>query len=75
MNTTTLDQARLAKTHVGEIFRRFGQVAGVGLTKFDHGYAVKINLVTATNQEALPTEVDGVPVRVEVVGAIRKRPA
>jgi hypothetical protein len=37
-------------------------------------YALKINLTSEPHQDViLPDEVEGVPVRVEVVGKIRKR--
>ena len=47
-------------------------VVGVGITRVGEGYGLKINLREPAT-EALPTEVAGVPVRVDVVGAIRKQ--
>jgi hypothetical protein len=73
MNAHTLDEARVAKARALELFARFASVVGVGITRIDGGYGVKVNL---REQPAagviLPESVDGVPVRIEVVGPIRK---
>jgi hypothetical protein len=52
------------------------EVNGVGITRVGDGFGLKVNL-TAQPRKAiqLPQVVDGVPVRVEVVGQIRARPA
>lgn len=74
MNPASLDAARAAKEKVLEIFGRFGVVVGVGITRIDGGYGVKVNLRDQPEPGVdLPRTVNGVPVRVEVVGAIRKR--
>jgi hypothetical protein len=44
----------------------------VGITRLGDGYALKLN-VAAEAAPGLPTELDGVPVIVEVVGRITKR--
>ncbi len=70
----TLEQARAAKERVRGLCAKKAQVVGVGITRLGAGFGVKVNL--ASQPEAgveLPQEVDGVPIRVEVVGAIRKR--
>jgi hypothetical protein len=74
MNTTTLEQARAAKPLAYEEFRRKATVVGVGITRIDGGYGVKVNLeaLPALSTE-LPESIEGVPVRVEVVGKIQKR--
>jgi hypothetical protein len=72
--TATIDEARAAKARALKIFGRLGAVASVGITRVDDGYGLKINLREAPRPGvALPTAVEGVPVRVEVVGAIRPR--
>jgi hypothetical protein len=49
-------------------------VTGVGITRVGEGYGVKVNLGAAPEEGTeLPEAVDGVPVRVEVVGEVRKR--
>lgn len=50
------------------------QVNGVGLARLDGGYAVKVNLSEPLEKKsAIPTEVDGVPILVDVVGPIVAR--
>ena len=74
MSPVSLDAARAAKEKVSEIFGRFGVVVGVGITRIDGGYGVKVNLRDQPEPGVdLPQTVNGVPVRVEVVGNIRKR--
>lgn len=74
MNPTTLEKARAAKTRALDVFRREATVVGVGITRIDGGYGVKVNLQSPPGPGAkLPESIDDVPVRVEVVGQIRKR--
>ena len=70
----TLEQARAAKQEAQKVFGRLGEVVGVGITRVDGGYGVKVNLrrEPAAGSE-IPSEVDGVPVRMAVVGPIHKR--
>lgn len=73
-NPGTLEQARAAKPHAVEVFRRFGDLAGVGITRVRGGYGLKVNLARAgTGNQALPSQIDGVPVVVEIVGTVRAR--
>ena len=71
----TIEAARAAKNKVMELISGVGQVNGVGITRVGDSYAVKLNL---SEQPAggveLPPEMDGVPIVVEVVGKISKRP-
>lgn len=72
----SLDEARAAKARAAEAFRRLAEVkvTGVGITRIGNGYGVKINLSQdPPDASVLPTEVAGVPVRVEVTGTIRKQ--
>jgi hypothetical protein len=74
MNGKTLDEARAAKSKALAAFSRNASVVGVGITRVDGGYGVKVNLVEPPQPGAeLPETVDGVPIRVEVVGTIRKQ--
>lgn len=74
MTPATLEQARAAKQRVSEIFAPLAEAVGVGLTRIEDGYAVKVNLRHGPPAgSVLPEKVDDVPVRVEVVGAVRKR--
>ncbi len=71
----TIDEARAAKARAAEVFGRAARLAGVGITRVGQGYGLKVNLAEApADQKSLPTEIAGVPVRVEVVGTVRKRP-
>lgn len=62
-----------AKPRALDEFRRMASVVGVGITRIGDGYGVKVNLETSPAADVdLPDKIDGVPVRVEVVGKIRK---
>lgn len=74
MSRVTRDQARAAKTRARELFAGAGALAGVGITRVAGGYAVKVNLSEPLPEGMdVPATVDGVPLRVEVVGRIRRR--
>lgn len=66
----TLAEATAAKS---EAKRRFGDRVSVGITGDGAGgYALKVNVAGPTT--TIPAHIDGVPVRVEVVGKLKKRP-
>jgi|HubBroStandDraft_4_1064222.scaffolds.fasta_scaffold528281_2 hypothetical protein len=68
----TLEEAQAAKDKAKQLF---ASNAGVGITKVDDGYAVKVNLRNPlVDKENVPTAIDGVPIQFEVVGEIRKQP-
>jgi hypothetical protein len=74
MPQISLDQARAAKSAALDRFREIGTVTGVGVTRIDGDYAVKVNLSESVRAGVeIPDEIDGVPVRVEVTGVIRPR--
>lgn len=71
---STLDEARAVKERAHDVFSKLAPVVGVGITRVDGEYAVKINLLREPNADVhLPVQVDGVPVRVEIVGDVQKR--
>ena len=72
MKTTGLDEARAAKERAKAIFAGKASVVGIGITRVGDGYGVKVNLDAppATDAE-FPETIDGVPIRIEVVGPIR----
>jgi len=74
MPQVTLERAQAAKLTALRLLETVGNVVGVGITRLGGEYAVKVNLSgpVAPGIE-VPTEIDGVPVRVEVTGAIRAR--
>jgi hypothetical protein len=70
----TLEQARSAKKSAHDAFSRLADVVGVGIARRGAGYALKVNVRSALPAGvAVPTDILGVPVEVEVVGALRKR--
>jgi hypothetical protein len=74
MNTIGLDQARAAKERAKSLFAGKPSIVGIGLTRVGDGYGVKVNLDAPPPPDAgLPETIDGVPVRIEVVGTIRPR--
>lgn len=76
MPSPTLDQARAAKSKALALLQDTPAVVGIGIARQDGAYCVKVNLSRATTMAAaVPASIDGVPVRVAVVGEIRKRSA
>ncbi|MDB5308112.1 MAG: hypothetical protein JWO38_2314 [Gemmataceae bacterium] len=70
----TLDEVRAAKSRALAVFEPLAAVVGVGITRIGDGYGLKVNLREPPPSDTrLPTEVDGVPVRLEVVGQPRKQ--
>ena len=70
----TLEQARAAKDAALRVFRKLAAVVGVGITRVGEGYGIKVNLrEQQTANVNLPDSVDGVPVKVEIVGVIQKQ--
>lgn len=45
----------------------------VGITRVGNGYGLKVNLSVGVADGDMPADVDGVPLKAEVVGAITKR--
>lgn len=69
-----LEAARAAKNKAKKLFPKEVHVCGVGLTRRAGRYHVKVNLEDEPGPEIeLPTEVDGVPVLVNIVGKIHKQ--
>jgi len=70
----TIAQARAAKDVAKIELAGIPGVVGIGLTKVGNDYALKINLREALPGDMrVPQSIAGVPVKVEVVGQIRKR--
>jgi hypothetical protein len=68
----TRAEARQAKATVLELVGGDDAVSGVGVAPVAGGYGVKVNLARPLGAErALPDEIGGVPVVVEVIGTIR----
>ncbi len=70
----TLDEARAAKAKAAKLLAKHPLVNGIGITRIDGKYGIKVNLVReAPDVESLLEGVRPVPVRLEVVGPIRAR--
>jgi hypothetical protein len=70
----TLRHARAAKQELRAQLAQAAVVNGIGITRRDGGYAIKLNLTSPPPKDlALPTEIDGVEVEVEVVGRATKQ--
>jgi hypothetical protein len=74
MPRISLDRAQAAKRVALKKFEKLGRVSGVGITRVEGEYAVKVNLTEAIDPSVkMPAEIDGVPVCVEITGPIKPR--
>jgi hypothetical protein len=74
MARISLETARAAKRTAWRRFRKLGNVAGIGITSVRGEYALKVNLNEPFDPGvAVPDEIDGVPLRIEVIGRVRAR--
>lgn len=72
--TISFEQARAAKAAALMAFQQVADVVGVGITRVQDDYAVKVNLRMAPAPGIrLPSTIEGVPIRVEVTGSISAR--
>lgn len=69
MNAATLAQADRARCKLRKRLSRVTGIQGIGIAVLEDGYGVKVNVRDHTPSE-VPDDVDGVPVIVDVVGAI-----
>ena len=71
----SLNEAQKAKAKVTKVFKPLVGEVAVGIMRLgEENFGLKVNLTEPPGDDvSLPTEVDGVPVKVEVVGKIRKR--
>jgi hypothetical protein len=73
MQHVTLEQARAARPAALRTFEHLSTVNGVGISRVGEDYVLKVNLREPIPRGVdVPAQVDGVPVRVEVTGAIRR---
>ncbi|MFQ5506998.1 MAG: hypothetical protein ACE5F1_19685 [Planctomycetota bacterium] len=70
----SLDRARAAKETAKRLLAGVPEVNGIGISRRDGGYVVKVNLERQPEDPSrLPAAIDGVPVFVHVAGRIRKQ--
>lgn len=73
MQHITLEQARAARPAALRTFEHLSTVNAVGIARMGGDYVLKVNLREPIPRGVnVPTQVDGVPVRVEVTGAVRR---
>ncbi|HEX6973092.1 MAG TPA: hypothetical protein VF147_01760 [Vicinamibacterales bacterium] len=74
MPRISLDRAQAAKKVALKRFEPLGTLTGVGITRVEGEYAVKVNLSDAPDPSIeMPAEIDGVPLCVEITGEIKPR--
>jgi hypothetical protein len=74
MKIIGLAEARAAKERAKALLADKASVVGIGITRVGDSYGVKVNLDASPAADAgLPETIDGVPIRIETVGSIRKR--
>jgi hypothetical protein len=75
-NNPNLAAVRAAKAKAVKLFASNPNVTGIGIARMNGGFGVKLNFVTQPSEkDRVPQEIDGVPIRVEVVGSIGARKA
>jgi hypothetical protein len=67
----SLEDARKAKEDAKVLLA--GLDVGVGITEDGEDFALKVNLRDAGQKDKIPSSINGVPVRTEVVGEISKQ--
>ena len=68
-----MSAARAAKAHVRDLLAGDSRVNGIGISRGGGQYSVKVNVVSDHDLPDVPADVDGVPVKVAVVGRISAR--
>ncbi len=66
----TFEEAERAQAKAIELLAGNPAVNGIGIAVLDCGYGVKVNLRFADAHAAIPEEIDGVCVIVDVIGGI-----
>jgi hypothetical protein len=67
-----LEAARVAKRKALRLLEKLLPVCGAGIAREGEVYVVKVNVETALDPALeLPSEIDGVPIRFQVVGKVR----
>jgi len=67
MQAATLEQARAAKATLRAHLAGLPELRGIGVAFLPEGYGVKVLLERLPDAVAIPEEVDGVPVVIEIV--------
>lgn len=75
MGAVDLKRAQAAQDQLAGALGEHPEVNGIGIARADGGYVLKVNVRTSSAADEVPDEVDGVTVRVQTVGRVRKRQA
>ena len=75
MKGSSLEVVQAAKSEAAQVFGELAGQVAVGIMRIgEAGYGLKVNLSEQPPQDVvLPKSIAGVPVKVEVVGKIRKQ--
>jgi hypothetical protein len=69
-----LEKARAAKEKAVKLYGDWELVNGIGISRVDGAYSVKINLLENLGRQLkIDDEIDGVPVVLKVVGKVKKQ--
>ena len=73
----TIDRARAAKPALREALSDVDGIRGVGLAQRgdDSDWVLQVNVASERARKNVPPDVDGVPVRVRIVGQVEVLPA
>lgn len=69
MTAPNLEQAHEARRKLREHLAGIEGIQGIGIVALAEGYGIKVN-VRDERPRDVPAAIDGVPIRIEVVGAI-----
>ena len=70
----SLEKVTAAQRKLVRRLSKVREVNGVGITRVEEGFCLKVNLSVRPGPSVeFPHEIDGIPVRTEVVGPIRAR--
>jgi hypothetical protein len=76
MGGVDLDTVLRAQDRLLAAVGQHPDVNGVGIARGDDGgYVLKVTLARGDARGDVPAEIDGVPVRAQTIGPVRKRPA
>jgi hypothetical protein len=70
MNGATYEEAEAAKELLAAEVANLPELRGIGIAVLDAGYGVRLNL-SGPIDRTVPTEINGVPVIVRIIGTIR----
>jgi hypothetical protein len=73
MGAVDIKRAQAAQDRLVHTLGEHPEVGGVGIARADGGYVLSVNVRTRAAADAIPAEVDGVSVRIQTVGRVRKR--